>query len=1713
MKGRKKVLALILALCMIFTVAPVTAEAAPEDQTAETDVNQADSGNAEESDENESGVTPLSDVEVSSKMLMLDAGRKYYSKDWIVALIHEMDAAGYTDLQLAVGNDGMRFYLDDMKIEANGTTYESENVKAALEAGNNSYNSRKSYTPEKNALTEDEMDEIIAAAKECGINIIPVLNSPGHMDTVLSAMGQLGITGASYNGSVTTIDLTNDQAVAFTKAFTQKYVAYFKAQGCTAFNFGADEYANDIYSTGGMGFGQLVNTSAYNNYVTYVNALTSMITSAGMTAMAFNDGIYYANSRTNASFDNELVICYWSPGWSGYEVASAALLAERGHQLINTNGTYYYVLGRENIFTTQDYTAAAGFDNTQFNGYDSKNPQGSQEYTISDPVGSMFCVWADFPASEDENTVAANIRLPLRAMAARMAGEPVGSIDTSVVAYGFNEDGTVNDGETTSPGEGENEGDSEVTEPVIPQTTEDVSLAIGGTDVKTQNGLDNELTAEDIRIEDSSVVDVQISSQEVTTGGETQTLLGNSTTSVTSGSQYVIASGNNALGINGTDLVNVNLGGTTEGTVVNDAAVWTITRSGSGYTISTEIDGRTYYLGYVQESDWNWGTTYTYTLALTTESSVWSYSNGRFSQRLISSSPMWGNDSYSNYYLRYNSNWQMSTTSSQVTLYTTTQQTTGPVETTFNHTITFTGLATGSTQVIIGNVAYNVTVSDNMLVENPSWTPKFRYFVANAHDVNIEQNGTHDGGSDTEANSKDAEAYTAGKSIEEMVAPAVYTQRENYSKYWKTYVQTNPQQEQGGQDLTDEGQEIGVQAVALRYQNDMWEYQTVSGEWETLSRNAQLTVYYVERTTVSDEINVYMSDWGSDPYDSANDQIWNWTNNQCISISFQTVYVDTGYRNPTDSNLRETTQFTGIGTQYSVIEVENTSNYEVVDVCLVAPEAGKCQFSGNSAATFTLPDFNNYEEISIYDAETGTVSAVPKTDIASTAWLVRIYVREIKQEDSLTIRYVDENANVQIHEATVNVNDGITFDDAVTGTGTTFGSLSAEELAAMTADEINASYIHNAADRDQNFNTDLNSIPSLDGKYTSGIYQYHYAELSEDGKTLTFYYNIDSSATTVNYVVDFGLPLEIDFADLVDNPTAVTGITASSRTTYGTVETTEDALIYTPNTVLKSADIITATVSYSSGDPVQILIYLYPATTVNYEEGFADFAGDGWNLTNSSTGTGTQTASKAGDKARYGYDDKYSEDSFGASNGSEAVSEAVKDTATFTFTGTGADIYANCDTDSGIVTVQIKNTDTNTYVKLLQIDTRTGEAGNATSGQAVASYGLPIASVTGLDYGNYEITVRHINREAGVLGGDIALDGFRIYGTVQNIDDRIYSQDNEADPSFAEVRNQVLTALAVNEQESQYYDEAVQEILNQVYNNAGTTAGAVVFANAGHYSTDTVQDLLDNGPKNELYLFPGEAVTFTLANGVTASQVGLKAVNSSVSYMINGEEGTLTTSEDMFYNSGTGEITITNISDADSGAILSLTKIKAFGNTEGSIFGAVTARNVQAVMMSLSLLSEEPTYADATANINLVDYSGKVIASTDLTASGEEGTDAVFTADSIRTAAEQILPSGYDFVDKDAVADQMVAYGGSTDVNVQIGKVATLNVTYKTLFGRTKGTVTLTAVQTSSSATHRFTAAELRAASPDNGYWTGTLISTSVKYGETVSRTVIGLGL
>lgn len=451
---------------------------------------EGDEEQSEDDADAEDEITTLSTNPIEGfdySIVMVDCGRKYYSVESINSIISSAASAGMHYVMLAVGNEGLRFLLDDMSLSFNDTDYTSEQVKKAIHAGNQDYDTRKGYNPgDKEELTEADMVKIMEHANSVGVQIIPLINTPGHMDAILYAMGSgtdalNAVTNPAayvWGTSTTTIDVDNTQAVAFTQALLQKYITFFANKGCKLFNMGADEYANDI--DGNPKFGN-ISTSTYNNYINHINAVAAMIEKAGMKPMAFNDGIYYNENSNCNEIDTDILVCFWSHGWTGgYFPASASFLAEKGFKLINTNGAYYYVLGKEKC----EADKAKGFSITTFPNRNS----GSEE--ISKVAGAMFCIWSDDPNNMGDTEVAADTVSVISAFGGTLPKTPnIGATHVNLTTSGG---GSESGGESGGSTGGETQ---------KPDVT--VKLKVGETKTETQKNVNSENSVGDY---DTSIV-------------------------------------------------------------------------------------------------------------------------------------------------------------------------------------------------------------------------------------------------------------------------------------------------------------------------------------------------------------------------------------------------------------------------------------------------------------------------------------------------------------------------------------------------------------------------------------------------------------------------------------------------------------------------------------------------------------------------------------------------------------------------------------------------------------------------------------------------------------------------------------------------------------------------------------------------------------------------------------------------------------------------------------------------------------------------------------------------------------------------------------------------------------------------------------------------------------------------------------------------------
>ena len=387
----KKLLALLLALIMTVSLLPMSVFAAavdvPETEpqvTAPVEQQEDDAAPTDETDVVPAALDEAEEVQARDtskdgfiRIFHLDCGRKYFTADEINGIIDKLAENHYTHIQLAFGNNGFRFLLDDMSVVANGTTYSDTAVRAAVIAGNSLYSTSKSTST--STLSESDMDSIIAHAKDKGISVIPLLNTPGHMDALVSAMQQLGLR--SSTGSE--MSLTSEKELGFIKALQQKYITYFAANGSDHYNFAADEYSFDKLDNNG-----------YTAFAQYVNDTAAMIKAAGMTPMAYNDGINYSGKTTSVPFDTDIQICYWAQATN---YASVQDLAKAGFTIINNNDAWYYVLGDYlySIWADGQWGYADALNGIQTTPVTQAKNAADGEILVA---GSVLCCWCDGPS-------------------------------------------------------------------------------------------------------------------------------------------------------------------------------------------------------------------------------------------------------------------------------------------------------------------------------------------------------------------------------------------------------------------------------------------------------------------------------------------------------------------------------------------------------------------------------------------------------------------------------------------------------------------------------------------------------------------------------------------------------------------------------------------------------------------------------------------------------------------------------------------------------------------------------------------------------------------------------------------------------------------------------------------------------------------------------------------------------------------------------------------------------------------------------------------------------------------------------------------------------------------------------------------------------------------------------------------------------------------
>ncbi len=412
---------------------------------------------------------------------------------------------------------------------------------------------------------------------------------------------------------------------------------------------------------------------------------------------------------------------------------------------------------------------------------------------------------------------------------------------------------------------------------------------------------------------------------------------------------------------------------------------------------------------------------------------------------------------------------------------------------------------------------------------------------------------------------------------------------------------------------------------------------------------------------------------------------------------------------------------------------------------------------------------------------------------------------------------------------------------------------------------------------------------------------------------------------------------------------------------YGTAKLEMDHIRYTPrNMSMDGKDQFAYIVQYTGAEHAGYyygVVTVIPATSIYYEDSFVTFesfdwggsklAGDSelWSQVGTVTDTtqsedrpGTFSLSITDANNIYGFDAAYksmTQYSMGSARKVTVTEKQNYATATFTFTGTGFDVFSMTSNKTGSITVRVKSSDDNgaAYNKLFFVDTyygyvselceirytyqadtnqwlseNLGPATDATvetqkpaepadgdqyttkewiwtaePGVNNALYQIPVMKVCDLTYGTYDVKITASYNEAFNHGQDgqdktatnnsydFYLDAIRIY-----------------DPADDGANDQVIEDVYVADKEGwPTYIELRDKLIEQDSFAAGNATGAVFID--GKDQNVTMEEYTSYGPNNEVYLQKGQAVVFRLdlsqyvdaeGNSIVADvQVGLKSAN------------------------------------------------------------------------------------------------------------------------------------------------------------------------------------------------------------------------------------------
>lgn len=855
--------------------------------------------------------------------------------------------------------------------------------------------------------------------------------------------------------------------------------------------------------------------------------------------------------------------------------------------------------------------------------------------------------------------------------------------------------------------------------------------------------------------------------------------------------------------------------------------------------------------------------------------------------------------------------------------------------------------------------------------------------------------------------------------LESLVPATGVNSDSNPMVFWKStrLASDNKQTTGSGVDKTRSGSDF----TYIRYWNGSWSYSADGVNWVNAETGDQFVAYYLQKTEVTKEVETQVVDWGPqrDNWSSLNylgtkyvlmDYAVKYESGEQVPSTFPTA--DTLAFHCDTSTTKNNVYYREIG----MIRAKETDEYEVYMITLTptsdtptdtlkgSTAAGNNSYEYKGTETVVWADtqedldasgLGTYTSISgAFTYSIGGEPIVPGVEIyRKQAMKVTYYVRAKVTEDSLTVHNIDKTANQEFYSYNIAV-----------AQGTYFNANIGLNKDAWKGPLVNGE-VTNLKGNIQTVSADLSTLPALSAQYRYSDYTCVEVTRSTGntetgtpaGKEVYLYYTFNNKHT---FVVDFGVPLKIKATDI--------GVTVPEGDSYWTEATCTGAvygetkiangegLTYTATKPMLGIETLNVTLATGTGedDKATHTIYLVPATTVYYEQNVATYS-DGWNSLGTIAADKYQQTQPGRTQGynNFGYDLYYEQNQLGA-NGSVMYTTTPGESAQLTFKGTGMELYLR--TQNANKTSNLNETDATDHSYML-VQVYAGDTADANSLKRMSfvdvnnlfvehengyGYNTPCWTVDGMTYGTYTVVVRYVK---GTTYG-LAIDGFRVTNTLNPSDattNGFYADVGEANMQTAEIRNMVLAKANVNNaifgMSAPMYQVGVDEVLDAVFDDKDVIAGATIIESNGTVTTNVTvdKDLVNIGPKNEIYLEPNQAVVMELTGNYASVQVGMRSLTSeAVSYKINGTSATMNSTVDMYYKVKPveGKLVIQNV----SGGILALTRLKvtSAAATTADDSGVIPQTTPEAIRYAMALMRglEVPQFTDVPEGAWYHDY-------------------------------------------------------------------------------------------------------------------------------------------